>query len=532
MDKAIHFRSVVDTFDDAEFLTFETKLFASFNKRQLIVKSVFLTVLNQIKHGELDDIHQINGICKSILDSRCKETGQKIKPVGAPQPSTAIDCMLDKIPSSVISHTASYLKRPEISLLMLCSRYTFMSCSTPSTFLSCDLSEPSPAFCAAHRMATQVAIDACSLSSTYFGEAASNWNWRRLDRLTVDARMSNNLDLQYFEYLVHILRRSEVKQLVLNDLDLESDKSVRGLLEVLSAHTELEGVALRVYDNTEGLTLDHRDIQVRLKNLRGLALHNTARGASFCAGIVAALSTQLHSLHITESCRGRGMMSLSDGSTHFNNLQELCLTDVMYDVASNLLTSSCNFVRIHLEESRWRQISNLGRQLQAMSVTEQCALISSVVAGCHKLRHLALTIAFDRRVFEAIKESLTVKTTKWDSFRLRMALDGILDAEAVRYIGEDIVAIADSLRESVLTDFVFSLKIDTVNEAEAQGMVKTLSSERNGSLYKIEVTHCQGKSVCQTLILITNRHNDMCGYTEEWMFQCQSCEDSLCCVLG
>ena len=92
--------------------------------------------------------------------------------------------------------------------------------------------------------------------------------------------------------------------------------------------------------------VDQQHIQQRFKHLRGIHLVHHFGSDKMCEAMATALSEQLQSLHIT-ALSTLPLPSLSDATTHFNNLEELCLSGVRYALASNVLKTSSKLILVH-----------------------------------------------------------------------------------------------------------------------------------------------------------------------------------------
>ena len=145
MDKLIRFRSVADSFDDAEFKQFETLLFCAFNRRKLLCRAIFHMCLEQSKSSEHSDIQQINALCKIITDARTS------KPKPSPEPNNSMPEPQSKglhgVPSAIMGNIASFLRLYELPALLCCSRHALMSCCAPYTVVSLAPSKWLTKFC-------------------------------------------------------------------------------------------------------------------------------------------------------------------------------------------------------------------------------------------------------------------------------------------------------------------------------------------------------------------------------------------------
>lgn len=101
------------------------------------------------------------------------------------------------------------------------------------------------------------------------------------------------------------------------------------------------------------------------------------------------------------------------------------MADLNFAEAMNVLSSSASSLRrINCN------IVTLRRQ-RALSVDEQCDLIARIFSECHQLRYLALIISFETRLLVRIMDNVAARVPMWESLKLRIAIDGILDDAAV-----------------------------------------------------------------------------------------------------
>lgn len=337
MDNAIRFRSAVATFESAEFAAFETMLFASFDKRRLLTRSLFSLMVHQIRHGELDDTHQINAICKSILDARRKNP----KPIISSSTLTISKLVTNTsamrtVPSAIKSHIASFLRLSETSRFMQCNRHIFISCCTPWSFrVAPSLRSYVGIYGVARRftahrqaayrevfgLARRVSVcGSSSLLRKCFGTRAELWKWRSLDCICIRGWQPGHSPSDS-EYLNLILRQTQIKQMVLHYAALRSEEGLVALLDVLSANPKIQCLnfeMLSCLENIDVSTMNAHALHLRrFTNLRGLAISRNLSAQNqpdvLCGAFVAALSSQLRSLHLTELLSS--MPSLSNNTS-------------------------------------------------------------------------------------------------------------------------------------------------------------------------------------------------------------------------
>lgn len=180
MQKAILFRSMLDSLNFTEFEQFLTNLYMIKNKRDIITKSLFYLMSDECRrndHNYCNDINQIitkiihnrklkgitnttnmninnistnintNNVQKasnsdllSILSTTSSEATSTISTISVT--STYPTISFRELPSPTISECASYLHFSELPPFLYCSRYIYISCkSIPTTIVSLDEKE-------------------------------------------------------------------------------------------------------------------------------------------------------------------------------------------------------------------------------------------------------------------------------------------------------------------------------------------------------------------------------------------------------
>ena len=130
MDQIVYLRTTLDTLQPQEFDLFCNNLYAKYNKRRTIIKSLFFWLLDDFKHNQHQNVLEINKIAKFIIDCRKKkkQTTELTITKKATQP-----LKINNLPSAILNVAASYLKLSEQSSLMRCTRDICTSLSIPSS---------------------------------------------------------------------------------------------------------------------------------------------------------------------------------------------------------------------------------------------------------------------------------------------------------------------------------------------------------------------------------------------------------------
>eukprot|EP01084_Bolivina_argentea_P124825 221192_1 len=129
MDQIINFRAIIETFIKPEFELFCIKLYEQYDRRTLIIKSLFHLLLDEAKHNNRENVNKIYQISKSIMDLRRKKSklityesssdnnsNDNIKPIS-----------IHHLASPLIANISSYLHLSEQTLLLQCNRFIFSS---------------------------------------------------------------------------------------------------------------------------------------------------------------------------------------------------------------------------------------------------------------------------------------------------------------------------------------------------------------------------------------------------------------------
>eukprot|EP01084_Bolivina_argentea_P138907 244443_1 len=132
MEQIINFRATIDAFNEYEFALFCTKMYQQYNKRQLIIKSLFHLFIDESKHNKYENVTKINTIVTNIMDLRKKK--QLISESTVDTNNAQIT--INNVPSPLLAHIASYLILSQQTSLIKCNRYICSSLlSSPSRIL-------------------------------------------------------------------------------------------------------------------------------------------------------------------------------------------------------------------------------------------------------------------------------------------------------------------------------------------------------------------------------------------------------------
>ena len=78
MHQLIRFRTLLDTFSNFEFDAFINKLYNTFDKRSIIISSLFHLLLNEFKKNETNYITNVNKIILDIISFDFNNNANKL----------------------------------------------------------------------------------------------------------------------------------------------------------------------------------------------------------------------------------------------------------------------------------------------------------------------------------------------------------------------------------------------------------------------------------------------------------------------
>ena len=122
MEHLVRFRMLTNQLDNKEFVLFLSRLIQKHNGRALIMRCLFEHFLQSNDNQKELAISPITNIISNIITSRDPN-----KPIDN---GLSLDS-ITKLPSALISETASYLKAPEYIIFSRCNRKIYVSCNSP-----------------------------------------------------------------------------------------------------------------------------------------------------------------------------------------------------------------------------------------------------------------------------------------------------------------------------------------------------------------------------------------------------------------
>ena len=163
MDQLIKFRSLADLLTNSEFNCFITRLFAEYNRRQMLLRMLFHLFQAQLNTNDSDPVQTAIGIISAIIKARdenaslssfCSITLPSLHPFEQTAASDHNHCStrgqveeeeeegvvvplkLHHLPSVIIGEVASYLHFDSYHSLMKCTRSIYLGCTAPITLRS------------------------------------------------------------------------------------------------------------------------------------------------------------------------------------------------------------------------------------------------------------------------------------------------------------------------------------------------------------------------------------------------------------
>ena len=135
LHEVIKFRNLADSITETEFNLFLTKLYNKFNKRQLVLSSLF-HLFNAQKNGDQDNASKSNcNVSKTmdILSSIIQSRDINHKEVTVKMTKNKPIISLSNLSSDIIGFCASYLPFNDYHSFEKCSRHIYVSCNNPNT---------------------------------------------------------------------------------------------------------------------------------------------------------------------------------------------------------------------------------------------------------------------------------------------------------------------------------------------------------------------------------------------------------------
>eukprot|EP01084_Bolivina_argentea_P294534 506805_1 len=314
MDKIINFRASIDTFNEHEFELFCTKLYQDYNKRQLIIKSLFYLLLNDSKHNKYENAIKLNQITKTIMDSRKKKTVY-VSHSKSTKKNTEIS--INNLPSQLIAYTSSYLHLSEQTSLITCNRYIGASLLSSTSRIN-QLDERSwfnlykenhgPQYIKYQmnklnrfRMVRKMCIYSKNVQDIY---EPFPWHNLCLDTLQLKQFFFSTIEAEnsLLKTAINILQQIQLKHLIISKMYVFADSETD-----IKHCTLLFQQLLKGNDKIECLSMDYmycRNIQLVIpcintlfQRLKGLIIGKIA-GNAITPQILPALGQQLISLHL------------------------------------------------------------------------------------------------------------------------------------------------------------------------------------------------------------------------------------------
>ena len=160
MDQLIRFRALADSLTDSEFNCFMTQLFAEYNRRQMLLSSLFYFFQATLHNNDSDPVHTAIRVISAIIKARddnakAPSAGSITLPSLHPLEQSSVSnhnlnssngatekkevvlpLKLHNLPTVLIGEVASYLHFDSYHSLMKCARSLYLGCTSPITLRS------------------------------------------------------------------------------------------------------------------------------------------------------------------------------------------------------------------------------------------------------------------------------------------------------------------------------------------------------------------------------------------------------------
>eukprot|EP01084_Bolivina_argentea_P194527 333772_1 len=509
MEYVIQFRAIIETFNASEFELFCSKLYQQYNKRTLIIQSLFYLLLEESKQNNQQKCNKINKIAKNIIDLRKQSATHNASNTDNNTYHTPIT--INNLPSTLLAFTASYLQLSDQVSLTLSNRYICSSLiSSPARFHSLNV----PSWFERYKNNHGEQYQTYQLNKfnkfrlvkeiiLWQGVTHSiPWLYLNLDTLKLRVFLSSEMDT-----MERIPEQSQLKHLSLYRLWLSSSNeeffvNLMGKLKNIECLSLIDNFLENINLLTSGICIIARKLKAFIFDEGSHILRPTENRME---NILASLGNQLESLHLSF-----GNYHTCSLKNKFDNLKELCIVENDYGRDVHLLVwlinNAANLCRFHWTIS------------QRYFDKEFAINILRGLIGKESVEYISVkSKSFNMfQVFEKLFES------EWNknNLKIKWHFDGELDSERLKYIKCNLLDLVSAMDRSVVDDFMFI------------AVCKFNSKDNNFDIMREEWDEIGKVFLCQSWqnsagtcrkIVIMNKDNKMCGYRERWTYSCAHC---------
>eukprot|EP01084_Bolivina_argentea_P014971 27990_1 len=515
MQQVINFREAIDGFNQYEFQLFCSKMYKQYNKRELIIKSLFYLFLEESKHNQYENILTINKIIKNIMDLRKeKHSLPKIN-------TNNTQITITNLPSPLLSNIASYTTLIEQSALMTCNRYICSSLGSSASRINRLMNFFWPTHYKHNhgnqyesyqidklnrfRMVKQISFDA--FHSPLFNSFP--WNNLHLDTLQLHSLCmtqdhSGVVIHDSIHDTINILQKINLKRLSLSSATLGQTSDV---LNLMNANRNIECLSLD--------SIHCEDIVVLQKGLRDI--FSRVKGLIFeyqiLEELIEFIGNQLISLHI-HTCS----IAISPNilpPNQFNNLKELCVNEcVNPDMVSHMINSATNLCRFS-----WTISDNIDTDILKY-------ILKTVVSERQCIQYLYVDLS-SFELFKILYSVFMENKLKRNKIKLVLYFGYNMQVEELKCLKNCLLKFVKILRDCVTDDFMFRLIIGALNYVMFHEINGVLDDAKTSYLIESETTITDTEENedlgVQKQFVICNRGHKIQGYYEQWMHECKKC---------
>ena len=362
MNDVIKFRLLADSLSDNEFNVFLSKLFNKFNKRQLILTSLFHLFNaqnreNQKKQTSNDQLLVTTDIISSIVKSRKMNDKQRSTSIATEQNKTLIPISITNLPSDIIGFCASFLEFDDYNSFQRCSRQIFIGCNDPNTISCIDnskainkLLESQQLTRAKYPKLNHVAINISTKFIPHTPISSNITSVALINRYRASGpaplRPLLNSKMFHFDKIRKLRLANHYCSAIAEEPDIQN--YVKDFCDMLLKFSNIDFLQLRrmnMYCSVRGghnILITHfendRVIKNVLQKLEGLCLRDTDE--IICNLLLHHKSDQLTSLHIDKN--------IAAPIKGLSKLQEVCIFNTDYNKIHNVTKTAKNLKRVLL----------------------------------------------------------------------------------------------------------------------------------------------------------------------------------------
>eukprot|EP01084_Bolivina_argentea_P137056 241370_1 len=563
MEDAVLFRSMIESLSPKEFNTFSTNLFATFNQRELLTKSLF-HLLAYYSRNALNTKYKknINNILLNIIhDRKNKNTHEQNKhpDINTNQNHNENNNQteISDIPYPLIAKCASYLNTSEVTNFQYCNRHIYISCKKNSISMT-ELVKYNwfKKYTNNNFGSVQSRIKYLSRFNMIqtLNFHLNDWNTITNDNQNPQHFVFKNVNKLVmtgnsvkFKPLANTLPPfNKLKYLTFNI----SECNISDIASFLSNNTQisfLNFVSQAILANNEQnqQSVETFPFNQILNNLRGIKIYDFMDpiNRAFFDTFLSIMAHKLHSCHqMSIDIIRPNYESIwnTSGNYKFNNLKELCLS--IYKLRDDTVCDFLTPLSVAIKEC---DLEKLNIWLRCGMITpytddewlEMVAFIQYILESKKNLKYMSIS-GDNGNILCCLAEYFTSKSEKlqnnngyanYASIKVGFSKWKAENVNRRQVIENGIFELIDGLN-SVSGDFLIKCGLpwrkkqsndaDDYDESNYFECIKRFEG-LNDKYYVDKTEYKSGVSY-----IVTNKNADFYGYIEKWQMNCSKCEDN------